>query len=377
MHSVTDSWADQHGSSEIRLESAPALAQPASGRLAAPLPDTDFAAHPCGPTAAPQQSGAGYPLVAIAGPTAAGKSALGLFLAAALSGEVINYDSVQIYRGLDVGSGKVSGQHRLEVPHHLLDVVDLGETMTAGRYRQLALSAVTDIRRRGKLPVLVGGTGLYLRALLEGLFEGPGRSEPLRARLREMEAVHPAYFLHRLLRRLDPSAAQRIHPRDSQKLVRALEVCLLSGRSISALQAQGRPALSGFRAIKIGLNPERAALGERINNRVQWMYASGLLEEARSLLARQESSAASPSGPFTALGYKQACCVSKGEMDVRDAIRDTQAATRRYAKRQLTWFRREAGLTWFSGFGDDSDLQARILDWLRDALATGHANTPS
>jgi len=300
------------------------------------------------------------PLVVIVGPTAAGKSALAIFLAEHWAGEIINCDSVQVYRGFDIGTGKVATAARHGIPHHLLDVVEPGEIFTAGDYRQEARRVLEAVRQRGKLPIVVGGTGLYLRALLEGLFEGPQRSEELRARLAEMARRRGREFLHRLLGRLDAKAAARIHPRDTSKITRALEVCLLAHQPISRMQASGRTALRGFRVLKLGLSPDRQELARRINARVENMFASGLLEEIRAMASRPDAERIKPLG---ALGYLQAAALLRGEISREEAIRAAQAATRQYAKRQMTWFRRETGVEWFAGFGDDAEIQRRVLDW--------------
>lgn len=307
----------------------------------------------------------GHPLVAIVGPTAAGKSALALAIAEAAGGEILNYDSVQMYQGFDIGSGKVPVAERRGVPHHLLDFVDPAQVFTAGDYRRQALRELSGIRERGNLAVLVGGTGLYLRALLQGLFEGPRRSETVRARLRTVEARGGPERLHRLLARLDAARASRIHPRDVQKVIRAIEVCLLARQPMSAMFAHGRVGLEGYRVLKLGLDPPRHELRGRIGRRVEDMYAAGLLEETREALARPDASRLKP---LEALGYAQACAALRGAISIEEAVRKTQDATRQYAKRQMTWFRREEGVTWFAGFGDDPGLQRQVIGWVRDRL---------
>jgi len=305
--------------------------------------------------------GGEYPLLVIVGPTAAGKSALALALAERLDGEIINCDSVQVYRGFSVGTGKTPREERRGIPHHLLDTVEPAQVFTAGDYRREAGRVLTEVRARGKWPIIVGGTGLYLRALLLGLFEGPPRSEELRARLSASAERRGREFLHRLLRRLDRKAAARIHPRDTPKIIRAVEVRLLARQPMSAMLERGRVGLQGFRVFKVGLCPERKQLAQRINARVERMFAAGLLEETRALLERSDAARIKPLG---ALGYRQACAALGGDLSLEDAVRETQAATRRYARRQMTWFRREADITWFAGFGDEAQIQAQVLQWL-------------
>jgi tRNA dimethylallyltransferase len=305
----------------------------------------------------------GAPLVAIVGPTAAGKSALALAVAESLDGEIVNYDSVQLYRGFDIGSGKLAPEERRGVPHHLLDCLAAEEPFTAGDYRREALGVLAEIRDRARLPVFVGGTGLYLRAVFMGLFDGPPRSEELRGRLRALAERRGREFLHRLLERLDPDAAARIQPRDTQKTMRALEVCLLARTPISKMQARGRSGLEGYRVVKVGLHPERSELCQRIDSRVELMFARGLLEETRALLARQDSSRIKALG---ALGYRQAAALARGQLSLPEAILQTQVATRRYAKRQMTWFRHEAGIIWFGGFGDDPRVQGQVINLLHE-----------
>lgn len=310
-----------------------------------------------------------YPLIAIVGPTASGKSELAIRLSRQLNGEVVNYDSVQLYRGFDVGSGKLPPGERGGIAHHLLDCLEPAEVFTAGDYRREALRVLADLRPRGKLPVFAGGTGLYLRALLLGLFEGPVRSEALRERLRVMAGRRGREFLHRLLARLDALAAVRIQPHDTQKLIRAVEVCILSRQPLSAMHARGRAGLEGYRVTKIGLQPPRAQLYERINRRVERMFGAGLLEETHDLL---HVSGAAGIKPLGALGYRQAVAVLEGTATREQAVIATQSATRHYAKRQLTWFRREADIVWFEGFGDDPQVQGRIMETLgRTPVAAG------
>ena len=299
-----------------------------------------------------------YPLIAILGPTASGKSALAVALAQGFAGEIVNYDSVQLYRGFETGTGKLPSGERRGIPHHLLDLVDPGEVFTAGDYRNAALEVLQSMRERRKMPILVGGTGLYLL----GLFEGPPRSERLRARLKALGERRSGNYLHRLLRRLDPEAAARIHPRDRQKIVRALEVFLLTGRPMSALLGRGRKALRGFRAFKVGLNPGRVQLHHRINRRVEQMFAAGLMSETKEAISTANSADIKVLG---ALGYRQASAALRGEITEQEAVRQTQLATRRYAKRQMTWFRREPDVHWFTGFGDNPQVQSQVCEWLR------------
>lgn len=312
-----------------------------------------------------------HPLVVVLGPTASGKSALAIRIAATFGGEIINFDSVQVYRGFDVGSGKLRPAQRGGIPHHLIDLVEPGATFTAGDYRSEGLRALESIRSRGSVPVLVGGSGLYLRALLLGLFNGPRRSEELRRRLGELAERHGREFLHRMLMRKDPASAGRIHPGDTQKIIRALEVCFLARQPFSILLEQGREGLSGFRVFKVGLNPPRAELYRRIDTRTEEIFAGGLVDEVRAALARVR---AAGTAPLEALGYRQARAFVEGKVTRDDALRDTQAATRQYAKRQLTWFRREPDVRWFEGFGDDLNVERQALEWLEGVLPASPSN---
>lgn len=307
------------------------------------------------------------PLLAIVGPTASGKSELALFLAEELNGEIVNCDSVQIYRHFDIGAAKPAPVERRGVAHHLLDVLEPHEVFSAGEYARRARRVLEEIRGRGSLPVLVGGTGFYLRALLEGLFPGPARSERLRERLRQRARTRGGDYLHRLLRRLDPASSARIHAHDAPKLIRAIEVCIQARQPMSALfrETQGLQGLEGFRALKLGLNPPRRLLYERINRRAEQMFAAGLVEEVREILARGVSPAAKP---FESHGYTEALAVVEGRLTLEQAVESTQLRTRHYAKRQMTWFRREKDLHWLAGFGDDLQIQRAALDWTREQL---------
>jgi len=303
-------------------------------------------------------------LVAIVGATGSGKTALSLALAEQFHGEIVNCDSVALYRGFEIGTAKPSSEERARVPHHLLDVAEATAVFTAGDYARAARRAVGEIAARGHLPIVAGGTGLYLRAFLEGLFAGPKRSEPLRERLREIAGNKGSPHLHRILKRLDPAAAAKIHPHDAPKLIRAIEVCLEARQKMTALWQRGRDPLAGFRILRIGLDPERAALYRRINDRARRMFDSGLVEETRQLVERYGASAA----PLQSLGYKQALQLLRGEVDRESAIAAAQQAHRNYAKRQMTWFRREPHVRWLRGFGDDPQIQEQAKSLVEETL---------
>jgi tRNA dimethylallyltransferase len=305
------------------------------------------------------------PLVAIVGPTAAGKSALGVWLAEQLGGEVVACDSTQLYKGFDVGTAKPSLAERRGIPHHLIDVLTAGEDATAGGYRQLAIRVLEDLRRRGRIPVFTVGTGLYLRALLEGLADVPQRSEELRERLRASNDDHAPGHLHRILRRLDVEASGKIATGDHQKLIRAIEVCLLAKRPLSEVHQSGRIPLQGWRPVKIGLMPPREALYERIHARTDAMLSSGWTDEVGVLLS---SGLAENAKAFDFIGYRELRAVVRGRMKREEARSLIQQATRRYAKRQMTWFRREAAVHWCEGFGDDPQVQAKSLQQLSQFL---------
>ena len=309
--------------------------------------------------AAPPEIVAADPLlVVVLGPTASGKTALSLALAEKFGGEIVNCDSVAMYREFDIGTAKPSAAERARAPHHLFDSVDPALEMTAGEYARQAREILLEIKRRGRLPIVVGGTGLYLRALLEGLFPGPQRSEELRERLREASVKRGPDYLHRILRRLDRAAAEKIHANDIPKLIRAIEVCLASRKKMSELWERGRDPLQGFRVLRLGLDPDRAALYERINQRAGQMFETGLVEETQRLLQKYGAAA----GPLASLGYRQAVQFLRGELTREQALQAAQQAHRNYAKRQMTWFRREPEVIWLRGFGDQAAIQEEAVE---------------
>jgi tRNA dimethylallyltransferase len=307
------------------------------------------------------------PLIAIVGPTASGKSSLAVSLARKLGGDVLACDSTQVYRGFDIGTSKPTVEERGGIPHHLLDLVDPSFPFTAGEYRARAVAVLDDLRQRARLPILTVGTGLYLRALLEGLAYAPARSEELRARLEAGANAHSLQYLHRVLRRLDPEAALRIGSRDRPKLIRAIEVCLLTGRPITEVHRSGRTPLEGYHPIKIGLQPPRAALYARIERRVHAMLDRGWLEEVAGLI---RNGVPLNSKPFDFIGYSELHAYLEGTVTLAVATKAIAQSTRRYAKRQLTWFRKEPTVHWFAGFGDDPAIVAAA-----EQLVTGHLNT--
>jgi tRNA dimethylallyltransferase len=305
-------------------------------------------------------------LVVVLGPTASGKTALSFALAERFRGEIVNCDSVAMYREFDLGTAKPTPAERARAPHHLLDCVAPTSHITAGEYARQARQVLEGIKMRRRLPIVVGGTGLYLRALIDGLFPGPQRSDELRARLRERAASRGSDHLHRILRRLDPAASAKIHTNDTPKLIRAIEVCLASRQRMTELWQRGREKLTGFRILRLGLDPERAALYDRINRRAQQMFATGLIEETQRLLEKYGADA----WPLSSLGYKQAVQFLRGELTREQAIQAAQQAHRNYAKRQMTWFRREPEVAWLRGFGDDEQIQSEAIATTQTSLAT-------
>lgn len=286
--------------------------------------------------------------VVIAGPTGSGKSDLALRVAEAARGEIVNYDSVQVYRGFDIGSAKPSAEIRARVPHHLFDVADADDQLNAADFARMARATCNDIASRGRRPILVGGTFFWLRAVLRGLPEMPGRDEEIRARLRRIDPAR----LHRWLSKVDPQSGSKIAPGDRHRVERALEVWTLSGRAISSWDV----AEEEMPSIKIGLRMERARLVEILDARVDAMYAAGLVDETRALLARFSRA----SRPFGAIGYREAAAVVAGEMTETDAIAGTRRRTRAYAKRQMTWLRGEPNVQWIDVTTPDETFSAAM-----------------
>ncbi|HEX6495201.1 MAG TPA: tRNA (adenosine(37)-N6)-dimethylallyltransferase MiaA [Acidobacteriaceae bacterium] len=305
-------------------------------------------------------------LVVLLGPTASGKTALSLALAEKFNCEIVSCDSVAVYRDLEIGTAKPTAAERAQVPHHCIDIVSPERDYSAGDYQRDGRAAIAQVVARRRLPIVTGGTGLYLRALLEGLFEGPQRSEPLRARLRRSGARHGVGWLSRLLGRLDADAAGRIHANDTPKLIRAIEVSLEERRPITEAWAAGAEPLRGFQILRIGLTPERAALYRHIDVRAAAMFERGLVAETERLIAKYGKERR----VFDALGYRQARQLLSGELSEAQAIEAAQRGHRNYAKRQFTWFRREPEVRWLAGFGGDPEIQQAAM---QAVAAASHA----
>ncbi len=261
----------------------------------------------------------------------------------------MNCDSVQVYTGFDIGSAKLPVARRNGILHHLIDVAGPGDNFTAGDYSRQARRALEEISSRARLPIICGGTGFYLRALLAGLSPAPARCGPLRGRLSKIARRRPR-SLHYILERCDHTAASRIHPNDHQKLIRAIEIAYLEKATLAEIQARPRDSLQGYRVLKLGLNPDRGLLYSRLDARSEEIFSKGLVEETRRLLDRGYAPA---SNPMQSLGYRQALSVISGFATLESAIRDCQTKTRQYAKRQMTWFRAESNVFWLRGFGGD------------------------
>ena len=290
-------------------------------------------------------------VVAVLGPTATGKSALAMAIAARHAGEIINCDSTAVYRGFDIGTDKVAVADRRGIPHHLIDIAEPTDDYTAAQYARDAAAAIRDIHARHRLPILVGGTGFYFRALTRGLFPGPGGDAAMRRRLESTAERRGVTFLHRLLRKVDPESALRIQPRDLKRLVRALEVFFLTGRPLTAHFADTQSPIPDVDVVAIGLRlpPERIA--ERVTRRVDEQFARGLLDEIQSLLARGIPETARP---FGGLVYRQAMEHLRGVRDEPATRALIAQENRRYARRQLIWFRKEPNLSWFDGPGESA-----------------------
>ena len=299
-------------------------------------------------------------LVAVLGPTATGKSALGIRIAQAYGGEVVNCDSTAVYRRFDIGTDKVPVTDQAGIPHHLVDVVDPTTVYSAAQYAREAAARIREISARGRLPVLVGGTGFYFRALVDGLFDGPGRDEQVRARLHALASRKGVEHLHRVLQRVDAASAARVMPRDEKRLVRALEVWLLTGRPLSAHFAETRSPLPEYDVVAIGLRLPSEAIAERVARRVDAQWARGVVDEVRANLA---AGIPREANPFGGLVYRQI-------LEMLDGVRD-EAGTRalivrenrQYARRQLIWFRKEPRVIWLDGAGerDETFVAARAL----------------
>jgi tRNA dimethylallyltransferase len=302
--------------------------------------------------------------IVIAGPTGTGKTDLALRIAEAVGGEIVNYDSVQIYRGFDIGSAKPSAEVRATVPHHLFDIIDADVAFNAAAYARLASETCREIASRGRCTILAGGTFFYLRALLHGLPEMPGSDAELRARLRRVAGrSRGSTWLHRWLSKIDPQSGGRIAPADRHRVERALEVWRLTGRPISEWERPASGTAEEMAATKIGLMLERSRLVERLERRVDAMYAGGLVDETRGLLAKYPRT----SRPFGAIGYAEAVGVVMGEMSIDAAIAETKRRTRAYAKRQMTWLRSERNVQWIdvSAVADTFSAAMRLLEGLK------------
>lgn len=314
-------------------------------------------------------SGAKRTIYAIAGPTATGKTSLGVELALRVGGEIINCDSVQIYKGIDLATAKPTEREKRGVSHHLIDYVDPNIKFTAADWARDAWAAITEIEARGVTPILVGGTGFYLRALRQPLFDSPMTDERLRKRLHHIRERRGAEHLHAMLRRFDADAASKIMPRDYVRTIRGLEVYFQTGERISAKQPnRAEPPEFASRIRLFVLNPPRGELYERINRRTEEHFAAGLVDEVRALRARGVSD---DSNALGAHAYRRVCEYLRGERDLQSAIEQSKQDVRNYAKRQLTWFRREPGVMWLEGFGSDESIRDQFFKAITNHGSTG------
>lgn len=305
------------------------------------------------------------PLIVLVGPTASGKSSLALRLAEEFNGEIVSCDSVAVYREMEIGTAKPTREERTLIQHHMIDIAWPNEPCTAGDYSRQAREALAGITERGHVPIVAGGTGLYLRALIEGLFPAPARKPGRRERLRDLGQTRGSAYLHRILMRLDPTAAAAIHANDVPKVIRAIEVSLAPEGPLTQQWQKGRDALAGYCILRLGLNPPRERLYERINQRAAAMFDRGLVEETERLVARYGLDCR----PLTSLGYAEAVAVLQNELTREQAVAQAQQGHRNYAKRQLTWFRREQKTHWLEGCGADQDITERALQ-----LVAAHLN---
>jgi tRNA dimethylallyltransferase len=305
-------------------------------------------------------------IVAVLGPTATGKSALALAIAERFGGEIVNCDSTAVYRGFDIGTDKIAPGDRRGVPHHLIDIVEPTEEYTAAQFARDAAAAIRDIQARGALPIVVGGTGFYFRALTRGLFPGPGGDAALRGRLEAIAARRGVPFLHRMLRRVDAPSAGRIQPRDLKRLVRALEVFFLTGRPLTAHFADTAPPIADLQVLAVALRLPAAQISDRVTRRVDEQFDRGLLDEIRGLLARGVPESARP---FGGLVYRQALEHLHGVRDEAATRALIAQENRRYARRQLIWFRKEPNLVWFDGPGESAPTVMAVMRLIEDYAA--------
>jgi tRNA dimethylallyltransferase len=297
------------------------------------------------------------PLIVLVGPTASGKTSLALRLAEEFTGEIVSCDSVAVYREMEIGTAKPSREERALIQHHMIDIAWPDEACTAGDYSRQAREALAGINERAHLPIVAGGTGLYLRALINGLFPAPPQEPGQRERLRKLAIARGPSYLHRILSRLDKAAAAAIHVNDVSKVIRAIEVSLAADQPLTEQWQKGRDTLTGYRILRLGLNPPRSRLYERINQRAAAMFDRGLIEETERLVARYGADCR----PLTSLGYAEAVAVLQNDLTREQAVTHAQQGHRNYAKRQLTWFRRETDMHWLEGCGGDEDITDQAL----------------
>lgn len=301
------------------------------------------------------------PLVVVCGPTASGKTALAAELAKHFRMEVMSADSRQVYRGMDIGTAKATRSEQEMVPHHLIDVADPDQDFSAADFSQLGREIAEEIWARGHIPMVVGGTGLYIRGLIEGLLDAPAGDKELRKKLKEIEKNEGDGALHRRLQKVDPHLAQRLHPHNKVRIIRALEVFTLSGRKLSELQEEHSFSDCPFRTLKIGLLPEREVLYQRIDERAETMMTAGLLDEVRALLGKGYSPQLKA---LKTIGYRESILYLQGKLSFEEAISLIQRDTRRYAKRQITWFRKDRSIIWVDSLREFAKIQTLIEDFI-------------